>query len=453
MTTARGSGVPDQVADERARLQRAQRRDRAAFDELYERHAPAAWRLALVVGRDDSLAVGAVVDATARVLGTSDRRDPERFDPVEVQLLTAARHAAMDAEHLPAVARRLDEALPHLAATGTRVQPTDETVDAFARLPELWRSVLWLRVVERLPEAQVAAVVGVTEQSAIELVARARAGLHEQLAQRQVLADLPSCQRTANRLSDYATGSLADRDTARVRRHLATCEGCRRRLDDLDDLPIHLHRSIPALPLVVYGLAEQAWLLRTSQGSGPLGLHLPNGRPAPAWAERALASTAAGLVALGVTAAIAFGARDAADPVEREAAASDLPFGDDDGEVALAGELPGEAGTDGLTSTNQPAPAGDVPAGPASPTAPGPAAPAPASTSAPRGVTPDPSSSPTTTPPTTVPPAAPSTGVVEVVDDVLEPLDLCTGVGLVDGLAGCDVATDAPALPLPRLGG
>ena len=66
-------------AAERSELESARRADRDAFEHLYEQHAPAAWRLALVVTRDRAVAEGAVVDAFARVLARPERHDVHRF--------------------------------------------------------------------------------------------------------------------------------------------------------------------------------------------------------------------------------------------------------------------------------------------------------------------------------------------------------------------------------------
>jgi DNA-directed RNA polymerase specialized sigma24 family protein len=437
--------------DEQALAARARRGDRTAFGDLYEAHAPAAWRLALVVGRDTALAAGAVIDASVRILGHAERGTLQRFEPIRLQLLTAARSAALDTEHLPAIAEQVRDRLPELAVLGSRVVGTDGGVTAFDDVPEQWQSVLWLRHVEQLAPAETAAVLGISEAAAIQLAERARLGLHEQLAKAQVgSASRPGCRRATLRLGAYGAGDLTEREAVRVRRHLDRCEECRQRLDELDDLTPRLQRSIPGLPLTVRDLAEEAWLTDVRGAAGPLGFHLPNGALAPAWAERTLAGATAAVVALGISAAVALGARRGDDPVTRDAAAAQ-PLGAPDGESALSGELPGEEGTDGGSSiviTPDPGPTGDAPTAPADPpSAPRGGAQSPRSASprpsGPAAPTTDPTSPPPTSPPTTAPPSDPLTPIVEVVDQVLDPLpldppDLCTGVDPLDALSDCD---------------
>jgi len=431
----RGSVV---VADERIVVARAQRGDRDAFLELYQRHAAASWRLGLVVGRDPVVAEGAVINAFARVLGPADRRNLNRFSPVALQLLRATRTSAVDGSSM---APRTDP-----VTAGPRAK--ERTVVAFDQLPEQWRSVLWLCDAERLDLASVGAVLGLTEQSTGRLASRAIAGLREQFGQTQVrAAERPDCKRTANRLSRYVAGSLSDRDVIRVRRHLDRCEECRTRLDEVDDLAPRLRRSLPALPLAVQAGAVEAWRARMDEAAGPLGLRLPSGRPVPAWAERSLAGATAAVVSIGISAAVLSGGRgDGTDPF-RPPVESALPIGSGDGESALGGELPGDEPTGGgdLGTSSPPAtPAGDVPQ--SSGTAAAPTVAAPPASGTPRGA---PSgSSPAPSPTTTIPPATPPTtapdapdgGVIDEVDEVVEPLDLCTGIGLLDDLVGCDSA-------------
>ena len=436
-------------------MERAQRSDRTAFLELYQCHAPASWRLAVVVGRDLQVAEEAVTDAFAQVLGTPDRREVNR-PSVGAQLLQATRESAIDRSSREATS-------PELSNLDTPAHA--DTVRAFDRLPERWRSVLWLREVEELDLATSAAVLGMTEQSTDQLSTRALGGLREQFAQAQLSADLqPNCQRTTIRLSGYVAGSLSELDTGRVRRHLDRCENCRVRLDEVDDLAPRLRPIVPVLPIAIEAFAVQAWLARANEGAGPLGLRLPSGRLVPAWIERSLAGATAAVVSLGITSALMLGARDDATPARIESA-----DGSGDGEQAFRAELPGEGGTtDGTdvavttTPTTVDDPAGStsssdtgVPPS-ATPRAIGPSggggsasgprtAPS-ASPSTPPSSTPPPSSPPSTppsTPPPSNPPADPVGDVVDVVDDVVD--DACTALGLCSG--------SEDDIPLPEIPG
>jgi DNA-directed RNA polymerase specialized sigma24 family protein len=450
--------------DEQALVARSRRGDRKAFTDLYDEHAPAAWRLAVVAERDIAVAAGAVLDASVRVLGPGEHAQASA--PVAVQVLAAARSAAVDTVTLPSVALQLSEQLPELAVLGTTATSPDEGVAAFDRLPEHWRTALWLRHVEQLTPAALAAVLGLTEPEAVELSGRAQQGLHEQIAQAQIRsADGPGCHRTTTRLGGYAEGTLEARDAVRVRRHLDRCEACRRRLDELDDLTPQLHRSIPVLPLTLRDLAEQRWHTAVRGAAGPLGIRLPSGAMAPAWVERVLAGATAAVVGLGITAAVALGARRGGDDrIVREAAAGQTT-GATDGESALGGEAPDEGLVDdgGSIISIDPGPTGgmgdlDDPTSPTTvpPTSGsaggGGAAPrggsAPSSPSEPSEPT-SPPSTPPSSPPTTTPPSDdPLAPIVEAVDEVVQPLpDLCTGIGTVDDLT-CGTPTTTTSLGL-----
>ena len=437
----------------RDELERAQRGDRQAFLTLYELHAPASWRLALVAGRDPVAAEAAVIGSFAHVLAHSGRRDPLRFAPVGVQLLHSARESAVE------LASRTEEPAG-LVAIGHASHL--DTLRAYDRLPERWRSVLWLDQLEGFPTSTTAAVVGTSEQSTDALATRAMAGFREQLAHLQVQDGMREhCRYTTIRLAGYAARALPSRDTIRVRRHLDRCEECRARLDDLDDVTPHLRGVLPSLPIAVEDLALGAWLARAHDGTGPIGLRMPSGALAPAWMERTLAGATAAVVSLGISAAVLMGARNGGNPVPAESASAAI-----DGEQALQGDEIVEEGTDGSVtivdlptapSFDEPTSSGDAPSGrsTATPDVPAPSvgsAPAPRGGAAPSSPSSPPQTSPPaqapTTPddpsePTTPPSSDPVDEVVEVVDDLVD--DVCGALGPV-----CDTAPVES--PLPKLG-
>ncbi len=164
----------------------------AALAELYRRHAAAAERVArsVAVNRDD--AADAVAEAFTNVFrvlpeAVSDGQEL-RFRPY---LLTATRHAAID------VLRRTTRVQPvhDLDAEGegpprwpTSPGPAEEVVaredlglvaEAFAQLPERWRSALWLIEVERLSTRDAGSILGVEANNAAQLATRARSRLRE----------------------------------------------------------------------------------------------------------------------------------------------------------------------------------------------------------------------------------------------------------------------------------
>jgi hypothetical protein len=364
---------------------------------------------------------------------------------VRIQLLHAVREAAVDGVAEPTAADGL------AGSFNPAARPDDDAAAAFARLPERWRSVLWLREVECLDATEVGAILGMTAPSADQLSARAFGGLREQLGQAHVhQTETPDCQRTAIRLSGYVAGTLTPRDEIRVRRHLDRCEPCRSRLDEVDDLAPRLRRTVRAVPLALGPVAATSWLMRTRTTSGPLGLRLPGGRSVPGWAERSLAGAAAAVVTLGVTAAVILGARGGRDdepngpvtartqPVDTDRETASGPTGDD---VDLTPPDPPAS----APRSSTPADTAETPARATAPVTQTSGAPRAAPPPPPRSagsVTPPPTVGPAPEPDPTPPPAPvlPPVGVIDAVDEVLEPLDLCLGAGPLDDLTGCDEA-------------
>lgn len=432
----------NEAAAERTAVDRARHGDQGVFDNLYQLHAATTWRLALVVQRDTGAAAQAVVQAFAKVLGAGDH---ERTTTIRLRarLLTEVRAAALDTSTVgPGVPLAVGRARPE----------GDGAARAFQRLPERWRTALWLTKVEGLDATAVATVLASTPSSAAELTERAEAGLHEQFTQAQVAsATHPDCQRTAVRLGGYVAGTLTPRDEIRVRRHLDRCAECQGRLDDVDDLIPRLRRSVPVVPAAVFGLATQAWADTHAGSNSRLGLTLPGGRPLPLWAERTLAGATAAVITLGITGAILAGGRgkERSAPLARNAV--ELPLGGTaDGEGALGGAPDPTDGplVDDLDLTPDPtgAPTGS-PAGNAG------ATPTPGPTSAPetpRGstVTPPPAPpagpnppagpgpvDPPLTPPTTAAPLV----AVRVTDDIgVSVGGECTGVEVLGVVLLCD---------------
>lgn len=163
---------------------RAEAGDEVSFEELYRRYAPGAWRLALAVVAEHTDAATVLCQSFAKVftLLRAGLRNPD--EPFDQMLLTITRNTAID--HL----RRLDEGAdygsegPHQPRT--RTLPADAAddlrpvADAFDRLPEQWRSVLWLCAVEDRSPRRTAPVLGLAGASTVQLAGRARQGLEEQ---------------------------------------------------------------------------------------------------------------------------------------------------------------------------------------------------------------------------------------------------------------------------------
>lgn len=333
-----GAGSDIKLLDEHHLTDRARQGDRAAFDELAERHLAAAWGLAGAVTRHPGLAVDAVVAGVAGALADPHGVPQIGTGSALIPLLRATRRAAVDGPSDPT--RELSGVMidgPELDEHAVLVR------EAFHDLPERSRSALWLVEVEQLDTPIAAGALELQATELPTLVERAHQGLGEQLLKGGLGAAAGSeCARTVDRLPDYMADELSERDVIRTRRHLDSCEPCRDRVAALDDLLPLLRQCVVPMPLALVDDARRRWAASIVPATGPLRLHLPGGRPMPVWAERALAGTAAAVVTLGITGAlIASGGRGSKvrDDLAARSATAEAPLSGD-GESAL-GNRPG----------------------------------------------------------------------------------------------------------------
>jgi DNA-directed RNA polymerase specialized sigma24 family protein len=438
-----------ELLQDRVLAERARRGDRKAFDVLYRRHAPTAWRLALAVARRPVAAEAAVGTAFATTL--AGRSNPDAATgTTRSRLLVATRHAAMatpgDAPASPPAPASLD--LDPTAGSAAVVR------QAFDGLPERLRSILWLVDAEGCPLPIAERVLELAPGSVESLADRARLGLQERVlhveSHRPTVA---ACRRTIDSLVGYARSTLAARDATRVRKHLDGCAACRGRLAALDDLVPALRSAALPLPAAVTDDVVRQWSAAVVRESGPLHLVLPGGQPMPAWAQRTVAGAAAGIIALGIAGAtILVGGRGGRSDGSAVPSATAGP-GAGDGESALGGL--GDLVLDGI---------GFVPpsSDPASNVLGAPAEVARSSASLPRttGPTTTPESGSTTapsSPTTTAPPPAPAPTVPPPAPPAPEPADevtvavgdvgtvtvgdQCIGVELLGTVIGCEATT------------
>jgi len=246
----------------------------AAFEALYRRHADTAWRVAYAVTGNADDASDAVAEAFTRVMQslTSGRlADAALF---RSYLMAATRNAAIDVSrragrvrHTDRIDQLDDDARVTTATPGDRVNDAADlsfVAQAFRSLPERWRSVLWLTEVEGIPPKEAAALLGVTPNNAAQLAVRARAGLRERFVQAHLQGTEPvpqACRFTVERLGGYVTGRLAPRELAKVDQHLAACDGCRRRHDELEEVGGSLRRIVVPVPMLLGSTVVAKWQL------------------------------------------------------------------------------------------------------------------------------------------------------------------------------------------------
>jgi RNA polymerase sigma factor (sigma-70 family) len=280
---------------------RAARGDVAAFDELYRRHAEAAWRVGQAVAANPHDAADAVADAFVQIFQSLPLGRIDPGVPFRPYLLAATRNAAIDAVrrrarlHPTSELAALDTATP-TPGPSERVEAGEDralVAEAFRGLPERWRSVLWLTEVEGMPARDAAPVMGLSPNGVAQLALRARAGLRRNYLQAHVRNGVARrCRWTVDHLGAYVAGALARRDLAKIEQHLAGCEACRARLADLEDLGSTLRGVLLPIPLGLGAMALGKWRLTA------YATHITRGAADPV--RRALSGTSAALAVLGV---------------------------------------------------------------------------------------------------------------------------------------------------------
>ena len=152
------------------------------LDELYVRHAPAAFRTAYFLTGDRDLAEDLVQDAFVRVAGRFRHlRAPEAFDAylrrTIVNLFTShLRRLRLERAELK---RRAAEARPQIDDPDPRIH--DGLWSNVRALPARQRAAIVLRLYEDLPEREAAEVLGCSAGAVNSLVAHAMATLRERM--------------------------------------------------------------------------------------------------------------------------------------------------------------------------------------------------------------------------------------------------------------------------------
>ncbi|MDR1428203.1 MAG: sigma-70 family RNA polymerase sigma factor [Bifidobacteriaceae bacterium] len=265
--------------------------DRAAFAELYTRHAPAATAVARRLVSRPADAEDIVAETFARVFRLLGQgKGPDSF--FRAYVFTAVRHLAVSFGQASNRVDLSDDETVFDDALGAGQNDPGEWIgdrqivrEAFASLPERWRTALWYAEVEGLATSQMAPILGLTSNGVAALLYRAREGLRQAyLGQHLARPSVEACRTVAGRLGAYARGALGERERGRVAGHLATCGRCRTVAAEISDINKGLRGVIA--PLVLGGGAGLADLLNAIGGLPPIpstgpALALSGGGPAP----------------------------------------------------------------------------------------------------------------------------------------------------------------------------
>ncbi|MBT2422239.1 sigma-70 family RNA polymerase sigma factor [Streptomyces sp. ISL-22] len=268
--------------------------DDTAYEELYRRHAEAVRRYARTCCRDAHTADDLTAEVFARMLqAVRGGSGPEHA--VRAYLLTSIRRAAADWTK-SARREQLVNDFAVFAAQSARVsEVSDDTLDlgadvramheaeqsmamqAFRSLPERWQAVLWHTEVEDESPSEVATLFGLDANGTRVLASRAREGLKQAYLQAHVSASLASdegCARYADRLGAYARGSLRTRAERGLRKHLEECAKCRLAAGQIKEVASGIPAVVPVAVIGWFGAAgyaKVAGLIAGGAGAGAAG--------------------------------------------------------------------------------------------------------------------------------------------------------------------------------------
>ena len=158
------------------RLGRTNTVETGRLADLYERHAPAAGRLAYLLTGDVHLAEDLTQEAFVRAFGRfRDLRQPESFEWYlrrTLVNLTRSHFRRQRTERHHLASRPSPEQPDRAEPAADRISERDEMWRALQQLPPKQRMALILRFYEDLTDAQVAAAMGCPVGTAKSLVHR-----------------------------------------------------------------------------------------------------------------------------------------------------------------------------------------------------------------------------------------------------------------------------------------
>lgn len=139
------------------------------------------------------------------------------------------------------------------------------TATAFRTLPTRWQEVLWYSEVESMTPAQIAPLLGMTANGVAALSYRAREGLRQAWigAHLNAVSADEDCRWSIERLGSYTRGSLSQRDTTRLEKHLDDCAKCTIAASEARDVGSRLALVLLPLTAGVGGAAAYAHWLQT----------------------------------------------------------------------------------------------------------------------------------------------------------------------------------------------
>jgi RNA polymerase sigma factor (sigma-70 family) len=265
------------VLSDAALIQAVRDGDIAAYGELYDRHRAAARRVAAAIAadvaeRDDLIAEG--FTRVLRILRSGEGPD-EDFRPY---LLTTIRNTMISWRRRDSAVSLVAE-VPDVAPgsgsdeqVGSRLHAT-VAADAFASLPERWRTVLWRTEIENESPARIAQDLGMTPNGVAALAYRAREGLRQAYLDQHVpTTQRRNCRVVGGQLARWVRDGIGDHKAHRITTHLDHCADCRKLATDLrqlnQELPAVIAPLILGIPLVTPWLSGSVASTGAATGAG-----------------------------------------------------------------------------------------------------------------------------------------------------------------------------------------
>ena len=156
-----------------AKVTRVAHAESTKLDELYQRHAGAAVRLAYLLLQDRSIAEDIVQDAFVRVAGRLVHlRDPGAFDAYLRRTVVNLANSHFRSKRVERTYLSRTAAEPQIFSEAPDTGRRDELWEGLQRLPLRQRTAIVLRIYEDLPEDRVADILACRPGTVRSLVSR-----------------------------------------------------------------------------------------------------------------------------------------------------------------------------------------------------------------------------------------------------------------------------------------
>ncbi|MBL3685362.1 sigma-70 family RNA polymerase sigma factor [Leucobacter zeae] len=225
--------------------------DRAAFGELWHRHAGA---VLAAIRRHTSLPPEDIRQETFLRIWEQLRAGKGPRTSLRAYAIITARSVASEVGRRRTVVEVTgvaDDALEHLAGSAhdASIQLLEDhfTASVFRSLSPRWREVLWYRDVEGLAVREFCHLLGLNENSASALLKRAREGFKQAWITSQLHVPgggSASCRWVLERLSQYVRGQSSIVTAQKIESLIAVCGDCQQSVAFAQDLNRHLEQML-----------------------------------------------------------------------------------------------------------------------------------------------------------------------------------------------------------------